>query len=64
LDDAQLDKLTVKELQDLRANIDLAIRAVIRASRVGKTADPIVGPADPIKIDLERERDAWLSAKR
>ena len=63
MDDAQLEKLTVNELQDLKAQIDLAIRAVIRASRAPKP-DEQVKAAEPVKFDLERERDAWLLAKK
>ena len=54
--DAQLEKLTVKELTELRAEIEVAIRAAIRAKNSSKLGRD--------KIDLERERDAWLAAKR
>ncbi len=63
VDDAELEKLTVKELRDLKDQIDLAIRAVIRASRAPKLAEPANAP-EPAKFDLERERDAWLLAKK
>ena len=63
MDDAQLEMLTVKELRDLKDRIDLAIRAVIRASRAPKAAETTKAP-DPVKFDLERERDAWLLAKK
>jgi hypothetical protein len=63
VDDAQLEKLTVKELRDLKDQIDLAIRAVIRASRAPMSAEPVKA-AEPAKFDLERERDAWLLAKK
>ena len=63
VDDAQLEMLTVKELRDLKDRIDLAIRAVIRASRAPKAAETTKAP-DPVKFDLERERDAWLLAKK
>ena len=67
--DDQLEKLTVKELQELKDRIDLAVRAVIRAKRVGngeavETANRKAETPEPVKIDLERERDAWLLAKR
>jgi hypothetical protein len=59
-----LDSLSVKELRDLRAHIDEAIRAAIRNSRVkpeGKAADaPVVSDIG----DLERERDAWQAARK
>ena len=63
VDDAQLEMLTVTELRDLKDRIDLAIRAAIRASRAPKTEAPI-SAAEPVKFDLERERDAWLLAKK
>ena len=56
MNDAQLEKLTVKELTELRAEIEVAIRAAIRAKNSSKLGRD--------KIDLERERDAWLSTKR
>ena len=72
VDDTQLEKLTIKELQVLKEQIDQAVRAVIRASRSAKIpgfaladlSKPDVARTDPPKMDLERERDAWLSAKR
>ena len=60
MDDAQLKSLTVKELLELQAEVELAIRAAIRAKREKK---PAVAAA-PKKIDLERERDAWLSSRK
>ena len=63
MDDAQLEKLTIKELRDLKDCIDLAIRASIRASRAPKPVAQ-VNAAEPVKFDLERERDAWLMAKK
>jgi hypothetical protein len=66
VDDTQLEKLTIAELHALKEDINLAIRAVIRAKRLSKEApiQPLVKD-EPVKImDLERERDAWLLAKR
>ena len=63
VDDAQLEKLTVNELRDLKDQIDLAIRAVIRASRAPKPLEPVKA-VEAAKFDLERERDAWLLAKK
>ena len=65
VNDAELYTLTVKELLELKDRIDLAVRAAIRAKRTGTTEGiNTVTEAAPTKIDLERERDAWLSAKR
>ena len=63
MDDTQLDLLTSQELLELKERIDLAIRAAIRSKLNAKTT-PTAQPAGPPQIDLERERDAWLSAKR
>lgn len=60
MDDAQLNQLTVKELQVLKDQVDAAIRAAIRKKLSAKTP----APKKIEKIDLERERDAWLLAKR
>ena len=63
MDLAHLDRLTVQELRALIGDIDNAIRAAIRAKRAPQFADQAKIDV-PVKIDLERERDAWLSAKR
>jgi hypothetical protein len=53
--------MSVKEPRGLRANIETAIRTVIRNSRT----KPIVKIETPNQtIDLERERDAWQAARR
>ena len=67
MDDTQLEKLTVNELRELNGQIESAIRAAIRAKRLGGMPAMSVGggvAAAPVMIDLERECDAWLSAKR
>ena len=66
MNDAELEQLSVKELGTLKDRIDLAIRAVIRASRAPNPGDPVpeMEPTKVTVMDLERERDAWLSAKR
>ena len=62
--------MTVKELQALRDKIDTNIRAAIRAKREGKMAGPPMlnhereEMTPSSKMDLERERDAWLSSRR
>jgi hypothetical protein len=65
VDDLQLDKLSVKELEELKSNVDTAIRAAIR-QRAEIRARPMGAAAAPqVKVvDLERERDAWMAAKR
>jgi hypothetical protein len=67
MDNAQLEKLTVKELRELNTRIETAIRAAIRLKMLEK--NPVVaaaGAATPAvsPVDLERERDAWLTARR
>lgn len=64
VNDAELAKLTSKELQDLQARIEDAIRAAIRAKNMAKIPAPKPAADAPKVIDLERERDAWLMAKR
>lgn len=64
VNEVQLDKLSLKELQELSANIDTAIRAQIRARSEMKAKPAGVVEAAPAKVDLERERDAWIAAKR
>ena len=63
VDDTQLDQLTVKQLHALKDAIEVAIRAQIRAKRSPQAATAAVA-ASPPKMDIERERDAWLSARR
>ena len=53
--DAELEMMSVKELQDLRDSVDEAIRTAIRQARPELKA----ATAPPKMIDLERERDAW-----
>ncbi len=65
VNDLQLTQLTVQELQELKDSIDTAIRAHIRARAEMKAQ--AVAPAAKARlapIDLERERDAWMAAKR
>ncbi|MDX2158422.1 MAG: hypothetical protein SFW09_18135 [Hyphomicrobiaceae bacterium] len=70
MDDTQLAKLSVIELQELQAQLHVAIRAAIRAKQeakasAGRPGGPATatGPATP-SLDLARERDAWLARKR
>ena len=62
--DNELAQLSSRELRDLQERIEAAIRAAIRAKNMAKlpvSQRPLEGPKP---IDLERERDVWLMAKR
>ena len=63
-DDYQFDQLTSRELSELRAEVETAIRAAIRAKQAKTVASPSPTTTPAPKMDLERERDAWLSAKQ
>ena len=62
--DLQLDKLSLNELRELNENIESAIRAAIRQRSAFKAQATGPAAAAPPKVDLERERDAWIAAKR
>jgi hypothetical protein len=64
VDEIELDKLSVKELRELKDHIELAIRAMIRQRHTSKAelASPVA--LAPVKVDLERERDAWMATRR
>ena len=67
MDDKELERLSLLELQDLQAQLHVAIRAAIRAQQEAKAAQgrpaaARVEQAPP--IDLARERDVWLARKR
>lgn len=68
VEDAELYSMSVKQLEELRAQVEVAIRAAIRAKQAGKqqpalqTQAAAAAPANKV-IDLERERDAWLRAR-
>ena len=55
----QLDKMSVKDLRQLREDIDAAIRSKIAQDRLARTTKT---PA-PARIDLESERDAWQARR-
>ena len=73
ISDAVLERLSVRELTDLQADIHTAIRAAIRrindaklnpgAHRFGDSR-PAGGPAEPAKRSLAEERDAWLAKRK
>lgn len=54
--DSELEKMTLKELRELKGRIEDAIRLAIRNKRQ---------PAQEGKqtIDLEKSRDAWLKSR-
>lgn len=64
----QLLSMSLNELRALKARIEDAIRAGIRAQKAGtqghgQAPAPATPPAVTVS-DLERERDAWLSARK
>ena len=63
MDEFLLDRLSVKELRELKDGIDLAIRAVIRARRESKAGSPAAVTPTSARIDLERERDEWIATR-
>ena len=65
VDDKELERLTIAELEALKVNIENAVRAIIRAKREAKMPPtmPVVAPKPPVN-DLESARDAWLESKR
>ena len=60
-----LDAMSVQELTELQAQLHVAIRAAIRqrAELKAGTGQPKPEPK-PAVIDLARERDAWLAARK
>lgn len=61
--DIELEAMSVQELLELQAAIHAAVRAAIREKNARKAA-PAPTPTLRTPIDLERERDAWLAARR
>ena len=66
VDAFELEVMTLAELRDLKARVDDAIRAQIRAQRLSKERVVTATEAKPAQTpdDLVRERDAWLSNKQ
>ncbi len=63
MSDAELERMTIKELMDLKARAQDAIRARIRAKREAKTAE--IRPAGaPAARDLESDFNAWMKTRR
>lgn len=68
MSETDLHGLTLEQLKSLKARIEDAIRAGIRAQRLGKAPAPQPGSGQdappPPPIDLVRERDAWLASRK
>ena len=68
--DAELKDMSLKELQALKGAIHSAIISAIardrieRESKTGGSKTGGVQVAEVVTIDLERERDAWMSSRR
>lgn len=66
--DTQLSELSLLELQDLQAQLHVAIRKAIRAQQeamASRYRSPSKAPDQAADtIDLSRERDAWLARRR
>lgn len=63
----ELEKMSLVELQELHDRIHKAIRAEIgrrNAARSGAVYTPKPDVEEGPKLDLARERDAWLARKR
>ena len=63
MDDAELEQLTIEELEGFKATIENAIRSRIRAKQQAKVV-PITAPEPLSEINLELARDAWLKARK
>ena len=64
MDDLNIDALSVSELRELKANIELAIRAAIRARNTPKVMSNPAKAAPAKFIDLASERDAWMARRK
>ena len=61
----QLDTLSVKELRELKDNIETAVTAAIRQRNQLKLISDSPAIAAPVKpMDLEAEAKTWLAARR
>ena len=63
MSDAELERMTINELMDLKARAEDAIRARIRAKREAKGtgSQPVSASATR---DLESDFNAWLKGRR
>jgi len=65
VDDLNLDELTLKELRELKDNIEMAVRTTIRNRSKPKLVSRNPAMLSPVKpIDLEGEARAWMAARR
>ena len=64
MDDLNIDNMTVNELREFKANIELAIRAAIRARKMPKVMSNPATTAPAKFIDLASERDAWMARRK
>ena len=70
MDDVELNKLSLLELQELQAQLHVAIRAKIRAQQAEMAARSRGAPPEVQRethapaVDLAQERDAWLARRR
>ncbi len=68
--DTQLSELSLRELQDLQAELHVAIRKAIRAqqeamaTRYRPGQPTVASPHQPKAMNLLHERDAWLARKK
>lgn len=63
MSDAELESMTIKELMDLKARAQDAIRARIRARREAK--DATFRPAEAPEVrDLESDFNDWMKSRR
>jgi hypothetical protein len=63
VDDSELDRLTIAELEALKLRVEDTVRAKIRAKRLAKMPPPALVAVAP-KMDLEQARDAWMNGRR
>ena len=63
MDDAELEQLTIEELEGFKAAIETAIRSAIRAKQQAKVVR-IAAPEPILEVNLELARDAWLKARK
>jgi len=64
MDDPHLGSLSLRELEELQAQLHIAIRARIRAQQEAKLVRQGPGPVRAPNMDLAAERDAWLARRR
>lgn len=61
----ELDTMSVKELRQLKDDIEAAVRAAIRQRNRLKVASSTPAISAPVKpMDLEAEARTWLAARR